>query len=288
MRPAFSYPLVFLGALALAACATPEPDATATVPAPGVTMPDLVTPDVITVADSLAMLAYDHAGGPAAWARVGALRFDFAVERAGERTPIRHHLWDRTTGAYRIDWSNGDTLYTALFDVDDYTTGTVYMDGAPLRDSTLAEALDNAEQAYLNDTYWLLAPIKLFDAGVTRGLDADSSDATTAALTLAFDGVGLTPGDTYWIYVNRDTGAVEGWTFQLESGGIGQYDWMGYDAFNTAAGPVRLAVRKERADGFALLTDALALPTDLDPAVFTDPALRLDGRTPKATAGPES
>lgn len=288
MRPVYASPLVFLGALALAACATPEPDPAAVDPAPAeVATPGLVTPDLITAADSLAMFAFEHAGGPDAWARVGALRFDFAVEREGERVPVRHHLWDRATGAYRIDWSNGDTLYTALFDVDDYTTGTVYMDGVPLPDSTQAEALDNAERAYLNDTYWLLTPIKLFDEGVTRSIDADSSDATAAALKLTFDGVGITPGDLYWIYVNRDTGAVVRWTFQLESGGIGQNDWSGYETFDTEAGAVRLATRKARTGNFAVLTDALGLPSDLDPAVFADPALRIDGLPAGQTPTPE-
>ncbi|MEL6613509.1 MAG: hypothetical protein AAFQ53_15540 [Bacteroidota bacterium] len=283
-----AYLLAPLVAIALAACATPDPDtSTADTATTDAAPSEVAEIPLHSAADSLAMQAFDYAGGPAAWASVAALRFDFAIERGGERIPIRHHLWDRTTGAYRIDWSNGDTLYTALFDVNDYTAGSAYMNGMPLADSTLADALDNAEQAYLNDTYWLLLPVKLFDDGVTRGLDADSSDATTAALTLAFDGVGLTPDDAYWVYINRDSGAVEGWTYVLESGGVGQSAWVDYQTFETEAGPVLLSARKERADGLAILTDALALPTDLDPAAFTDPATRLDGRALAADAPTE-
>ncbi|MEM8559206.1 MAG: hypothetical protein AAGG50_15400 [Bacteroidota bacterium] len=260
----------------LAACTEPASESTADTPtAPAVEMPALAT-----AADSVAMQAYAYAGGPEAWASVEALRFDFAFERDGERVPIRHHLWDRTSGAYRIDWSNGDTLYTALFnanqlDVDGPDAGTVYRDGEVLPDPEHAEALEGAHRAYLNDTYWLLLPIKLFDPGVTRGLDADSSDAETAVLTLAFDGVGLTPGDTYHVYVDRATGAVARWAFVLESGGSAAYDWVDYQTFDTAAGPIRLSARKANDQGRVLLTDALALPTDLEPTVFTDPAQRL-------------
>src|SRR5438876_620493 len=71
----------------------------------------------------------------------------------------------------------------------------------------------SAHGAWINDSYWFLMPYKLRDPGVTLKYDGEVKDSTTAAvydrLALSFENVGMTPGDRYWVYVNRANHRVE-------------------------------------------------------------------------------
>jgi hypothetical protein len=127
---------------------------------------------------------------------------------------------------------------------------------------------------FINDTYWLLAPLKLFDDGVIRDRDASEDTDAEQALTLAFDGVGRTPGDRYWLYVDRTTGRVNAWRFHLqnqEQAG-GRIEREVHRTFATPGGALRLSTRNETGDR-DLFTDGVAFPAAVDPAAFTDPAV---------------
>jgi hypothetical protein len=60
---------------------------------------------------------------------------------------------------------------------------------------------------------------KTFDPGVTRAYEGEKTDACGAVhdvVRLSFQNVGLTPGDVYWMWVNRRTGLVDEWHMKLE------------------------------------------------------------------------
>ncbi len=236
----------------------------------------LTLPALETRADTVAMRAYEAAGGPAAWASVPFLRFHFAAEREGAARPAVRHLWDRRTGAYRVEMPGGpDTTYVVLFNVNT-RKGTAYLDGAPLDSTQSAGMVERAYGRFINDTYWLLVPLKLFDPGVRRAYVADSSDAATDVLHLSFEQVGLTPGDQYWLYVDKASGQVKAWAYRLQSGRTGRYVWTGYEAHAAPAGTLDLATRKEApGGGVAILTDHLGIPADVPAELFTDPRPRL-------------
>lgn len=253
----------------LAACR--EPDA----PAPRALTPG---PPLHDAADSLAARIAGAAGGAEAWAALPALRFDFAVAADTGVVSSRSHLWDRATGRYRLEWTTGDSLLVALFSVENVADGrpdgTVYLHGAALDTAAARAYLGGAYGRFINDTYWLLAPLKVFDPGVRRGLAPDSADADTEVLTLAFEDVGLTPGDRYWLRADRATGRLVGWTYALESGRTGAHRWEDVVELPTPAGPLRLATRKSAPDGARAILTPVA-PTEVDEAAFTDPRPRL-------------
>lgn len=265
--PRLALPLVAL-ALLLAACATPEET-----PPPAADAPDIV---MATYADTLAMRTFEAMGGPEAWASVPALRFNFGLERDGEHQVARRHAWNRQTGDYRVEWQQGpDSAYVALFDVNDVTdntpAGQVYLNGEPVAAEANEALLQRAYGGYINDTYWLLMPTKLFDPGVTRTYAADSSDADAEVIHLSFGDVGLTPGDQYWVYADPTTGLVDGWAYRLQSGRESRSMWTGYETYTAPGGEVVVATRKASPDGtFALLTDSVSIEP-LPEAMFTDP-----------------
>lgn len=228
-----------------------------------------------TRADSVAFRAFERLGGPEAWAALPYLGFEFAFEpRDGARRPGRRHLWNRQTGDYRLEWTQGaDSAYVALFNVNT-RQGHVYLNGQPLPDSLQPALLERAYAGFINDTYWLLMPVKMLDPGVHRAYVADSSDATADVLHLSFGEVGLTPGDQYWVWVDRTSGRVTHWCYVLQdrrNRPPTHWDWTGYQTFETAAGPLQVATRKEGARG-ALVTDHVVMPATVPAERFTDPA----------------
>jgi len=68
----------------------------------------------------------------------------------------------------------------------------------------------------VNDSYWMFMPFKLLDPGVNLvyvGEDLMADDRAADVLQLTFESVGVTPDNKYLIYVARDTGLVEQWSY---------------------------------------------------------------------------
>lgn len=235
-------------------------------------------PEPVTAADSLAVAIADAHGGLEAYAALDVLRFDFVVRRDTAEASRRRHLWDRRGDRARVEWSVGrDSTVVALFApsafVPDAPAGEVALDGRPVADSLVGRYLVDAHRAHINDTYWLLAPMKTMDPGVRRRIVSDSAGT---ALRLSFDGVGLTPGDQYWLQIDPATRAMTGWNFRLEGDTtLGSWAWTEPQPVPTPRGDLRLPAVKVSADGARRIeTRVMAVPDD--EALWTDlsPLLR--------------
>lgn len=239
---------------------------------------DTIEPE--TSADSVAYRLL-QAHGADAWAQAPYLRFNFAIESPKGTQVIARHLWDRTTGEYRVEWSSGpDSSYVALVNIRDVANGrpagTVYLNGTELSGEADEEARSQAYGRFINDTYWLLAPLKAFDPGVNREYLPDSSTAEHEVMHLTFGDVGLTPGDQYWLYASTETGRLDRWAFHLQGmpddAPPQPFDWTGYTKLKTDAGAVHLSTRKEAVGGNqAILTNHLALPSTPPDGAFSNP-----------------
>jgi hypothetical protein len=263
---------------ACASDSTPESEPTTTVPT------DTIAPE--TRADSVAYRLL-QAHGADAWATAPYLRFNFGIETPNGGQTIARHLWNRTTGEYRIEWSAGpDSSYVALVNIreqrDGRLDGTVYLNGNELTGAAGESAREQAYGRFVNDTYWLLAPLKVYDPGVNRTYLADSSTADHDVIQLTFNDVGRTPGDQYWLYVSTETGQLDRWAYHLQ--GMPDdappqfYDWTQYQELQAPDGTVRLAPRKEAVGADrALLTNQLALPESPPDGAFSTPTPILGG-----------
>jgi hypothetical protein len=266
--------LVVLGILGVGCASDGDPSSDAEPPA----LTDTLTLD--STADSVAARLLE-AHGAGALASAPYLRFNFAVETPGGTRVIGRHLWDRTTGDYRVEWQKGpDSSYVALVNVQNVTdktpAGTAYLNGTELTGPAAEKARREAYGRFINDTYWLLAPLKTFDSGVNRSYRADSSTAQHDVLHLTFGNVGLTPDDEYWFYVSTETGRLDEWAFHLQ--GMSEetppqrFDWTGYTTLQAPDGPVELATRKEAVGAEqAILTNEVALPARPPAGAFSSP-----------------
>jgi len=243
-----------------------------------------------TRADSVAMQLYAAHGGPSAWPAAAYLRFDFGIQQGDQTRVVAKHLWNRQTGDYRLEWGpSPDSQYVAMFNVNAFgeaaseaapDAGEVYLNGTAVDSTAHATRMQQAQQRFVNDSYWLLAPLKVFDPGVSRTYVADSSDAQHEVIQLTFGEVGMTPGDQYWLYVNAETGQLDRWAFNLQSmpddAPARAFDWTDYQLFETPGGTVRLATSKPAVGGgAAIVFPTLDVPSEVPAAMFSsaDPQL---------------
>jgi len=149
-------------------------------------------------------------GGQDAWAAARLVRFGFAGRR--------QHAWDRHRGLSRVEGAEESGERWVVIQDLESREGRAWVDGAEVTGERAAELLDRAYGAWINDTYWLVMPYKLRDPGVTltyegeREIDGEGREV----LGLSFAGVGLTPGDRYWAYVDPASGLMTHWAYLLE------------------------------------------------------------------------
>ena len=157
-------------------------------------------------------------GGMQAWEKARLFRFDFVVVKEGKPVARFAHAWDRYTGDYRLSGTDkSGAPYTVLFNVNT-KAGTAFVNGRAAADERRGQMLENAYGRFINDTYWLLAPWKIFDPGVHLSYDGEKpcpGGGVCDVLKLSFDNVGLTPKDVYWMWVTRDGRRMVQWQYVL-------------------------------------------------------------------------
>lgn len=232
------------------------------------------TGDADAKAATVAKELTDAMGGQAAWDALPFVRFDFVVARDGREVARFRHWWDKRLGRCRVEGPDdkGRTV-TALFTLSD-RRGKSFTDGIADTDSAnIANIVQMGYERWVNDTYWLMMPFKLRDPGTHlkySGPKRGEGGAEGDVLELTFaSGVGLTPKDHYWLYVNRKTHLLDRWEFVLQDAkgppqGSTWEEW-------TQVGPLRLStLRRFRGKPALLRLENVAVPATLDESVFTD------------------
>jgi hypothetical protein len=212
-------------------------------------------------------------GGDDGWNHARYLRFDWIVEREGKRVVARSHYWDRFTGRYRVDGVDKEGAYSVYFNVNS-KEGDAWVAGKKLTDAAQKKKwVGDGYEAFINDSYWLLAPFKVFDPGVTLsdgGQDKGPNGEACDVIKLGFAGVGLTPKDVYWLYVDQKTHLVVEWKFVLggENKPPSAYAWSDWKKVGSIQlASMRTAIGKPSVIRF----DNLKVSTDVDEAALTPP-----------------
>ena len=191
-------------------------------------------------ADALARKVAEAAGDPYA---LSSLEFTFVVQAGEQEKARRSHSWQPQAGTLTVTVGGSSVQFEALGETDP----TAFVDDPSAHASDWARVAPGTEppraaeawRAFLNDSYWLLAPAKVMDEGVRRSLDEEGR------LLLSFDGVGVTPGDLYVLTIDAESSRVLEWSFVLESGRASQFSWSAPDA----AGPLMISQTRTSPDG---------------------------------------
>jgi hypothetical protein len=229
---------------AVAACGAAESDLR---PLPPPTNTAAVRPGEVGPADALATRVA-RVAGIEALAGVSELRFTFVVTRDDERRMEVGHRWDLRAQRDRIRWVEDGRTYDLIVDLRTREAiGTV--DGAPVAADRARELGERAYARWVNDTYWLTLPLKLLDPGVRRTLEPprEFRGRRYEILGLSFDGVGLTPGDRYWLYIDPETGRIVRWEMALQ-GATGEPQGTSFEDYRSV-GPLQLSLDHVTDDG---------------------------------------
>ncbi len=213
-------------------------------------------------------------GGIENWREVGYLSFHWLVEREAKDIADFRHDWDRFGNRYRVEGTNRDGQHFVVIFNTESRQGQTYLDGAQVEvDSTKRKLLDMAYGRFINDSYWLIMPYKLQDPGVVLSYEGeeDWNGKQFDVIKVTFEQVGLTPGDTYWAYIDKEDRLMKKWEYHLqgweperERGGSAWTQWQQF-------GDIKLALSRpfNSGSGRIYFKDVIVSDT-VDDAIFAN------------------
>jgi len=184
-----------------------------------------------TSAEQLAEKTWRASGGEN-WSNVKTIDFTFTVVKDGKMVASVEHHWDVPAQTDRVKWKGKDVTVN-------------------LADPGSDENSKAAFARWTNDTYWLLAPLKLKEHGVTLadGGAKEMDGKKCQVLHLSFGQVGLTPKDQYNLYIDPDSGLVTSWDYMPEPGKTEHMTWTDYQK----SGGLTLATNHSMDNGATLI-----------------------------------
>jgi hypothetical protein len=141
------------------------------------------------------------------WPKVSSIQFTFNVSEGDKLLASAKHVWDVRAGMDAVTWKDKTVTVNVLHPGTDDDSKTAYA-------------------RWVNDSYWLLAPLKLKDAGVQ--VTEQGEQDGLQVLHLSFAGVGLTPGDQYNLYIDPKTHLVSRWDYMPSPDKKLSGTWEGY------------------------------------------------------------
>jgi len=107
----------------------------------------------------------------------------------------RHHFkWEKNENVCTVYWKE----FKVDLDLDDYAKSKAFIHNFRVEGNQAQGLINKAISYFNNDSFWLVAPFKVFDVGTERRLV--SLDSGEEALLVTYTSGGSTPGDSYlWL-----------------------------------------------------------------------------------------
>jgi hypothetical protein len=136
-------------------------------------------------ADKLAHLV-ESALNKSSWDSTNVLRWTFKN--------IHSYVWDKRNNLVSVKWDDTEVL----LNLTNWEKGKAFKNGLEIKDKNLDILRGKAYSYFCNDSFWLIAPFKFFDAGVRRSIVITKENQK--ALLISYSSGGVTPGDSYlWV-----------------------------------------------------------------------------------------
>lgn len=166
------------------------------------------------------------------------------------RNQTYHYKWDRQLGIVRVGWKE----YRVLLNLDHPEKSSVFDRDKQLKDKARLDLIETAVVHFNNDSFWLVAPFKVFDKGTVRKL-VTLEDGSNELLVTYTTG-GTTPGDSY-LWKIGDTGLPESfrmWVNIIPIGGL-EATWKTWKVMDSGVflptshqlGPINFAMENVKA-----------------------------------------
>ncbi len=126
------------------------------------------------------------------------------------------YKWDKQLGVVRVEWDD----YRVVLNLANPAKSSVFENDIQVTENSRTELIETAVSNFNNDSFWLVAPFKVFDSGTERSLVTleDGSDG----LLINYTSGGTTPGDSYlWkLGKNRMPESFQMWVEIIPIGGL--------------------------------------------------------------------
>lgn len=108
------------------------------------------------------------------------------------------YRWDKVNKTVVVEWDNNYVLYN-----QNEPHNSVVAKPTNCSDTIKKQLIAKAESKFNNDSFWLVAPFKFFDAGVERTY-LKATENENASLLITYKSGGTTPGDSYQWFVDEN------------------------------------------------------------------------------------
>ncbi len=141
-----------------------------------------------------------------------------------------HYKWDKQNGKVEVKWDD----YSVNLHLANTSKSTVFKDNLKIIDDSKKELIETATNYFNNDSFWLVAPFKVFDTGTKRELVV-LEDGSKRLLVSYTEG-GTTPGDAYlWkLLPNGFPESYQMWVKIISIGGL-EATWDDWKKMETGA-----------------------------------------------------
>ena len=129
----------------------------------------------------------------------------------------RHHYkWEKNESSCNVYWKN----YKVDLNLANREKSKAYIHSFEVEGEQASNLIDKATKYFNNDSFWLVAPYKVFDEGTERRLV--THDDGSQGLLVTYTSGGTTPGDSYlWMFdENFKPTSFKMWTSILPIDGL--------------------------------------------------------------------
>lgn len=132
------------------------------------------------------------------------------------RNGSNQFVWDKELGMCVVKWDD----YEVTLNLNKPNQSTVVKNGKTVSEGGKQKAIEKALSDFNNDSFWLVAPYKVFDNGTERSI-VDLEDGSKGLLVTYTSG-GDTPGDSYLWMLNENgfPNSYKMWVSIIPIGGL--------------------------------------------------------------------
>ncbi|WP_282043445.1 hypothetical protein [Winogradskyella flava] len=129
---------------------------------------------------------------------------------------IHHYKWYKTDKTCEVSWGE----MTVILDLQNHDNSKVFAGKQEYNGKEKHDYIHKAEAYFNNDSFWLVAPYKVFDKGTERRLVINEEDKE--GLLVTYTSGGSTPGDSYLWHLddNGKPKSFQMWVDILPIGGL--------------------------------------------------------------------
>ncbi|MEO8774046.1 MAG: hypothetical protein ABI263_09025 [Gelidibacter sp.] len=102
-----------------------------------------------------------------------------------------HFKWNKAENTCEVYWRD----YKVNLDLNDHSKSEAFQSDLKVENTLSRELIEKAVSYFNNDSFWVVAPYKVFDPGTERRLV--TLENGSEALLVTYNSGGTTPGDSY-------------------------------------------------------------------------------------------